>query len=87
MDRDVSAPVAVGTDAKLLPQRQSPRGMLPASWIGRTLKVEYIDARGNAQTTSGKYLDHCGAGLTLGSYGMRMVVAWERVVVYELVPD
>jgi hypothetical protein len=84
---DMAAPVAVTTGAQVLPRRVAARGMLPSTWMGRSLRVEYVDANGKGQRTSGTYLDHCGTGIVLGAHGTRMILSWDRIVLAELVAD
>ena len=47
---------------KRLPKRSAPKGMLPSTWLARTLRVQYLDAYGGSQETSGTLLDFFPAG-------------------------
>ena len=42
-----------------LPKRAGPKGMLPSTWLERTLKVSYSDAYGMGVETSGVLLEFC----------------------------
>ena len=87
IDRDLAAPVAVTTDSKVLPKRNGHRGMLPSTWTGRSLRLEYTDANGKGQKTSATLLDYCGVGVVLSAHGARMIVPWERLALIELIAD
>ena len=69
-----------------LPKRAS-KGMLPSTWVRRELRVEYTDADGRAARTSGTLLDWCPAGVVLSVLGNMPLIAWERLVLLELVND
>jgi len=69
-----------------LPKRAS-KGMLPSTWLQRELRVEYADADGKAAQTSGVLLDWCPAGVVLSVLGAKTLIAWERLVLLELVND
>jgi hypothetical protein len=69
---------------KPLPKRSGPKTLLPATWLERTVRIEYIDAFGEGQKTSGKLLDLCPTGPVLGIGGARTVLAWDRLVLVEL---
>jgi hypothetical protein len=84
---DMAAPVAVMPDARVLPRRVAARSMLPSTWMGRSLRVEYVGADGKGQKTSGTYHDHCGTGIVLRAHGTRMIFSWDRIVLAELVAD
>ena len=70
-----------------LPRRIGTRSMLPSTWISRELRVEYVGADGKAAATSGTLLDWCPVGPVLLLAGSRCVLAWERLVLVELVGD
>jgi hypothetical protein len=59
----MTRPDVNGTPA--LPKRGAPKGLLPSTWLQRTLKVAYVDAYGGGQETSGTLLDFLpgGAGI------------------------
>jgi hypothetical protein len=70
-----------------LPKRGSPKGLLPSTWLDRTLKVEYTDAAGAGRQTTGTLLDLYPAGPVLNISSAKTVLSWDRVVLYELVED
>ncbi len=70
-----------------LPKRAGPKGLLPSTWLTRTLKLEYVDAFGVGQATSGILLDVFPAGPVLSMGGAKTLICWERLVICELVED
>ncbi len=76
-----------GYDETPLPRRNGPKGLLPSTWLNRSLRVDYIDASGLAVTASGTLLDWFPLGLVLNVEGSRTLVSWERVCVVDLVND
>jgi hypothetical protein len=70
-----------------LPRRAGARTMLPASWISRAVKIEYVGAAGEMQQTSATLLDWCGMGPVFNLGDARTVVGWDRLVLCELVGD
>ncbi len=70
-----------------LPKRNGARGMLPSTWTGRKLRIEYTDANGGGQETSGALLDWCPAGPVLNVRGARTIIAWDRLAVVELAAE
>ena len=81
-----SAPEANGTPA--LPRRGGHKGLLPSTWLQRTLRVQYVDAYGGGQESSGVLLDFFPAGPVLNMCGGgKTLIAWERLVLCELVED
>ena len=79
----MTAPDVNGTPS--LPKRNGARGMLPSTWMGRSLRVEYVDAYGGGQETSGVLLDWCPAGPVFNVRGARTLIAWDRLCLAELV--
>ena len=71
---------------KPLPRR-GVRGMVPSTWIDRTLRVEYVGAAGDAKETSAIFLDWTPAGLLLNIAGAKTLLSWERLVLCELQED
>jgi hypothetical protein len=61
--------------------------MLPSTWLSRELRVEYVGVDGHAATTDVTPLDWCPVGPILLLAGSRCVLAWERLVLVELVGD
>ena len=81
----MTAPDVNGRPA--LPKRTGPKSMIPSTWIGRSLRVEYADANGAGRETSGMYLDWCPVGLILNVRGARTLLAWDRLALVELVEE
>jgi hypothetical protein len=67
-----------------LPKRGGPRGLMPSTWLERTLRLEYVDSDGKGQKTSGKLLDIYPTGPILAIGGARTLLLWERLVLVEL---
>lgn len=76
---------ANGTPA--LPKRQAPKGLLPSTWLNRTLRVAYTDCHGAGCETSGTLLDIFPAGPILSMNGAKALIAWDRLAVVELIED
>jgi hypothetical protein len=70
-----------------LPRRSGPKMLLPSTWLERTLKVEYVGCRGDGVQTSGTLLDLYPAGPVLNIGGAKTLIAWDRLVLCELVED
>lgn len=70
-----------------LPKRNGPKGLLPLSWTGRVVKLEYIDSSGRGQQTTATILDTFGFGPALNIAGARTLVSWDRLVLCELQED
>jgi len=70
-----------------LPKRSGPRGMLPSTWLARTLKVSYKDCYGSGQEISGTLLDFFPAGRVLHIDGVKILISWDRLVAVQLVED
>jgi hypothetical protein len=92
LDRDMSEAYAVHMAAptngdRPVPRRLGTRSMLPSTWLGRALRVEYVGADGKAVTTTGTLADWCPVGPILHIAGSRCAVAWERLVLIELSGD
>jgi len=66
-----------------LPRR--PKGLLPSTWLGRTLRISYVDCYGSGQEASGTLLDLYPAGPILSIAGSKVLLMWERLVECELV--
>jgi len=81
----MSKPDSNGTPS--LPRRSGPKGLLPSTWLERTLKLEYVDASGMGVETSGTLLDLYPAGPVLHVGGAKTLICWERLVLCELVED
>src|SRR5215212_8673295 len=81
----MTRPDVNGTPA--LPKRAGPKGLLPSTWLERTLKLEYVDGFGVGQATSGTLLDLYPVGPVLNIGGAKTLLSWDRLVLCELVED
>jgi hypothetical protein len=72
--------------AQTFPKRHTARGMVPSTWISRSVRVEYEEGT-KTQITSGQLLDFCASGIVLGLLASRTLIMWERLVLIELVED
>jgi hypothetical protein len=70
-----------------LPRRTGPKGLLPSTWIERTVKVSYADSSGKSRDTSGKLLDLYPFGPVLSMNGTRVALSWDAVNLIELQSD
>jgi hypothetical protein len=81
----MTAPTVDGQPS--LPKRAGPKGLLPSTWLARTLRVSYVDAFGAGIETSGTLLDLYPAGPVLNIGGAKTLLSWDRLAVVELVED
>ena len=80
--------VAPTTDGRpSLPKRSGVKTMLPSTWIGRSVRIEYTDCHGVGVEASGTLLDLYPAGPVFNLSGARTLVCWERLAVLELAED
>ena len=70
-----------------LPKRAGPKGLLPSTWLERTLKLEYVDGFGAGVETSGVLLDFFPAGPVMHIDGVKTLISWDRLVLAQLVED
>jgi hypothetical protein len=70
-----------------LPKRGGPKGLLPSTWLERTLKLEYVDGFGAGAYASGVLLDFFPAGPVMHIDGVKTLICWERLVLAQLVED
>jgi hypothetical protein len=81
----MTAPTVDGQPS--LPKRTGPKGLLPSTWLERTLRVSYVDCYGRGQEASGTLLDLYPAGPILSLAGAKTLISWDRLVLCELVED
>jgi hypothetical protein len=81
----MTRPESNGTPA--LPKRSASKGLLPSTWLERTLRVSYVDCYGGGQEASGTLLDLYPAGPILNLNGAKALISWDRLTVVELVED
>ncbi len=88
LDTDMmAAPTRQVENGKTVPRRAGTRSMVPTTWLARSLRVEYVGAAGDARETTATLLDFCPAGLLLNIAGAKTLLAWERLVLCELIED
>jgi hypothetical protein len=68
--------------------RRTPRGLLPGTWVGHTVRVEYLDAYGEGAKTSGALSDLFGFGPVLrAATGEKWALSWDAIRTIELVEE
>lgn len=82
----MSAPAQSPDGTRLLPRRES-KGMLPSTWLERSVRLEYAGADGKRTETTAVLLDCFPVGPVLRIAGSRTVIPWERLVLLELEED
>jgi len=70
-----------------LPKRSTARTMLPSTWLERTVRLEYVDAYGGGQSSTGALLDWCAVGVICNLQGEKTVVAWDALRAVTLIND
>jgi len=79
---------ATGVAAAIpLERRSGPRTLLPATWVGRTVRASYMGADGCGVESEGTLLDLYPFGVVMNLEGERAVIAWECLRVVTLVND
>ena len=68
-------------------KRNGARGMVPSTWLGRSVKLEYTDAHGMGVETSGVLLDWCPVGLVVSLDGAKTLLSFDRLALMALVND
>jgi hypothetical protein len=81
----MTAPTVDGQPS--LPKRTGPKGLLPSTWIERTLRVSYVDCYGGGREASGTLLDLYPAGPILNMNGAKALISWDRLTLVELIED
>jgi hypothetical protein len=81
----MTAPTTNGD--KPLPRKVGVRTVIPSTWIDRTMRIEYVGAGGDAKETTATFLDWTPVGLLLNVAGAKTLLAWERLVLVELLED
>ena len=70
-----------------LERRSGPRTLLPATWVGRTVRAGYVGADGAGVESEGTLLDLYPFGVVMNLEGERAAVAWDALRVVTLVDD
>ena len=71
---------------KRLPRRDGHKGLLPSTWLNRSLRIECQDGYGVAETT-GVLLDVFPFGPVLNIAGAKTILSWDRLCLVELTED
>jgi hypothetical protein len=74
-------------DQVLLSRRIGPKGLVPSTWIERTLRVCYVDCYGSGREANGTLLDLYPAAPIPNLNGAKALISWDRLVVCELIED
>jgi hypothetical protein len=72
---------------KPLPRRGGPKGLMPSTWLDRTLRIEYAGAAGEMRESTATLLDLYPAGPILNIGGAKVLLSWDHLVLVELVED
>ena len=70
-----------------LPKRAAPKGLLPGTWVGRTLKISYMDADGLGTESTGTLLDLYPFGPVMNLAGQRAALSWDCLRTVTLISD
>ena len=70
-----------------LPKRSGPKGLLPSTWLERTLRISYVDCHGSGQEASGTLLDLYPFGPVMNLAGQRAALSWDCLRTVTLVND
>ena len=81
----MTRPDANGTPA--LPKRAAPKGLLPSTWLERTLQVSYVAADGMGVERSGTLLDLYPFGPVLSLSGEKTALSWDCLRAVTLIND
>ncbi len=85
MAETMTRPGAYGE--KPLPRAVGGRGLLPSTWVGRPVRLAYVDVYGTGVETSGTLLDWTAFGAAFNLAGGKVLVSWDRLAMLELVSD
>jgi hypothetical protein len=70
-----------------LPKRSAAKGLLPGTWVGRTLRVAYVDCYGGGQEATAALLDLYPFGVIVNLSGERTALSWDCLRTVTLVSD
>jgi hypothetical protein len=70
-----------------LPKRSAPKGLLPSTWLERTLRVAYVDESGCGIESSGTLLDLFPFGPVFNLSGEKTALSWDCLRSVTLVND
>jgi hypothetical protein len=81
----MTRPDVNGTPA--LPKRSAPKGLLPSTWLERTLQVSYVGADGAGVETRGTLLEYYPFGPVLSLSGEKTALSWDCLRAVTLIND
>ena len=81
----MTRPDVNGTPA--LPKRAAPKGLLPSTWLERTLQVSYVGADGAGVETRGTLLEYYPFGPVLSLSGEKTALSWDSLRAVTLIND
>lgn len=87
MTEILDAMTAPDANGQIHVKRAAPKGLMPSTWLNRTLRLEYVGGDGTMKASSGTLLDLYPAGPVLNIAGAKTLLCWERLVLAELVED
>jgi hypothetical protein len=61
--------------------------LLPGTWTGRSIRLEYVDAYSGGAKMEATLLEVCPFGPVVNIDGAKMALSWDRLVLAELVED
>jgi hypothetical protein len=67
----LEAMTAPDANGQIHAKRVGPKGLMPSTWVNRTLRVEYVGGGGETRETSATLLDLYPAGPVLTSLARR----------------
>ena len=73
--------------APALPKRAAPKGLLPSTWLQRTLQVSYVGADGAGVETRGTLLEYYPFGPVLSLSGEKTALSWDCLRAVTLIND
>jgi hypothetical protein len=73
--------------APSLPKRGGPKGLLPSTWLERTLRVSYTDCYGDGQEATAALLDVYPFGPVMNLAGQRAALSWDCLRTVTLISD
>ena len=73
--------------APALPKRAAPKGLLPSTWLERTLQVSYVGDDGAGVETRGTLLEYYPFGPVLSLSGEKTALSWDCLRAVTLIND
>ncbi len=75
------------TNGEIPLPRKVPRGLLPSTWLTRSVRVEYVGADGMAGNTDATLLELYPFGPVLNIAGVKTALSWDTLRLIELRED